>query len=69
MTGHLDQLELFRQKIMTMNIEQRYRYASHWAWMLSDAERNGVSIPPEYDALRQDLDEEAIEAQFDNMPI
>ncbi|WP_162933031.1 hypothetical protein [Roseovarius sp. EL26] len=69
MTGHLDQLELFLQKIMATSVEQRYCYASHWAWMLTEAQKSGVDIPPEFEALRNELDEEAMEAQFDNMPI
>ena len=69
MVNHLDQLGNFCQKIMMMKLDQRYRYASHWSWMLSEARGAGADLPPEYEALRKELDEEAIEAQFDNMPI
>ncbi|SLN51789.1 hypothetical protein ROA7450_02611 [Roseovarius albus] len=69
MVKQIDQLETFWQKIMLTNVDERYRYASPWSWMLSEARTEGLDLPPEYEALRKELDEQAIEAQFDNMPI
>lgn len=69
MVIHMEQLEAFWQKIMLTRVEERYRYASPWSWMLSEARTAGLTFPPEFEALRKELDEQAIEAQFDNTPV
>lgn len=58
-----------RKKIRACPVESRYRLQPGLDLLIRDLKARGKSVPPEALQLNADLKDEAIEAQFDNLPV
>lgn len=63
-----DVKRLHRQ-ILDLGATERYRLQPRLAGLLGQMRQAGVKIPSEMARLNDELLDEAIEAQFDNMPV
>ena len=64
----MDIKRLHRQ-ILDLGTEERYRLQPRLAGLLGQMRQAGERIPPDMARLNDTLLDEAIEAQFDNMPV
>lgn len=68
--NHLSmEMKQLHRQILDLGSAERYRLQPRLAGMLGQMRQAGVRIPPEMTRLNDELLDEAIEAQFDNMPV
>jgi hypothetical protein len=63
------QLTQLKEEILNDGSGARHLYASKLAQLMSELEKQGGSVPADIRCLHEELVNEAIEAQFDNMPV
>ena len=64
-----DQLAKLKEEILNGDPETRHRFEPQMAELIEDMENQGGSVPCDIRCLHEELVNEAIEAQFDNMPV
>lgn len=69
MDNMIGQIERLRDEILKATPNARLRYEVRLREMIYDVERSGHRVPVKIKQLHSDLLNEAIEAQFDNMPV
>lgn len=69
MTSLKTQLERLQHQIKQTECNSRYRYQHQLGRLISQAEERGEIVPSGIRGLNEELMTEAIEAQFDNMPV
>ena len=68
-TDYLDQLTDLMRRIETSDVRARHRFQPQLRALLEEMEESDHAVPAHVRDLHQDLVCEAIEAQFDNMPV
>ena len=69
MTDLLNELKTLKGRILKADIETRYRFQPRLGALIARLEAQGVAVPEDLRALDEELQAEAVEAQFDNMPV
>lgn len=65
----LQDLKHVRRQITDLDPAERYRLQPRLAGLLGQLRETGQPVPSELCRLNEELLDEAIEAQFDNMPV
>lgn len=68
-TPLLEEIKLVRRQIRDLEAADRYRLQPRLAGLLGQLRTAGQPVPSELRRLNDELLDEAIEAQFDNMPV
>lgn len=68
-TNLLQDLKNVQRQITDLDASERYRLQPRLAALLGRLRKAGEPIPPQLRRLNDELLDEAIEAQFDNMPV
>jgi len=69
MTKLTEDLERLRDRILAADPEDRLRYQPRIAALIAEMDAAGAPVPTGIRDLCDDLANDAIEAQFDNMPV
>jgi len=69
MTDLTQQLEKLHDRILDADADTRYLFQPQLSVLVEQLDDHGVRVPAGIRALEEELRAEAIEAQFDNMPV
>ncbi len=69
MTGLATDLERLHQDILRCAPEKRFTFQAQLARLIDAMEAHDIPVPTHILDLNEELEAEAIEAQFDNMPV
>lgn len=64
-----EDVKRLHRQILDLGDCERYRLQPRLAGLLGQMRQAGERIPPHMERLNEELLDEAIEAQFDNMPV
>ncbi|MBU3259449.1 hypothetical protein KPG71_05415 [Roseovarius sp. PS-C2] len=64
-----DQLAKLKDEILNGDPDTRHGYEPQLAQLIEDMQQQGMAVPSDIRCLHEELVSEAIEAQFDNMPV
>lgn len=69
MTALTSELSALHRQILQESDNRRFHYQPRLARLIERMEASGERVPPNIRCLNEELVNDAIEAQFDNMPV